>query len=283
MELQFTKMSGAGNDFIVFNASNQNLILSKEQIQLLCDRHFGIGADGILIIKSSEKSDFDLLYFNADGSSDVLCVNGARCAIMYAYKNKIISQKCNFSFINKIYNGEIVSNNLVKINLEYNPIVKLNQTLKIDEIELNYHYVDLGSKHIIIPYETLLNKLLKFYTEDEKFDRMNIEKIGKKLRFHNDFQPDGVNVNFVLKKEGNTLSIRTYERGVEGETHACGSGSISSAIVYSVINNLNPPIFIETRSKKIFEIDFKKTNNIFNNISLIGEASIIFEGKINLQ
>lgn len=283
MELQFTKMSGAGNDFIVFNAINQNIILSKEQIQFLCDRHFGIGADGILIIKFTEKSDFDLLYFNADGSGDVLCINGARCAIMYAYKNKIISQKCNFSFINRIYSGEILGNNLVKINLEYNPIVKLNQTLIIEEIELSYHYVDLGAKHIIIPYETRLNKLLKLYMEDEKFDRMNIEKIGKKLRFHNDFQPYGVNVNFVLRKEENTLSIRTYEKGVEGETLACGSGSISSAIVYSLINNLNPPIFIETRSKRVFEIDFKKTNNVFNNISLVGEASIIFEGKINLQ
>lgn len=287
MKIKFTKMTGAGNDFIVI--SSKNFQPESELIQTLCDRHFGVGADGVLIISKSKKADFKVRYFNSDGSGDALCINGARCAVMFAYLNGLSKKNTKFEFINKIFYARIIDRENVQIFLNYAPIIKLNLEVDLEDIILPCHYVDIGSKHLIVKWEvfkSLIKKsILNYELKNIKgsslnFNDFNIELIGRKLRFHKNFSPDGVNVNFVQKVNEKKFKIRTYERGVEGETLACGSGSISAAIALNNLNKIQPPIILITKSKKELTVDFQKINNEYQNISIIGHTERVFDGVV---
>lgn len=289
MKLKFTKMTGAGNDFIVI--SSKKFLPQTEVIQTLCDRHFGIGSDGVLIISKSNKVDFSVRYFNSDGSGDALCINGARCAVMFAYLNGLSKKNTKFEFINKIFHARIIDKKNVQIFLNYSPFLKLNIRVDLGNLILPCHYVDIGSKHLIVKWEVFkslvrkseLSDELKYITDSSlNFNDFNIELIGKKLRYHKNFNPDGVNVSFVQKVDERRFKIRTYERGVEGETLACGSGSISAAIVLNNLNKIQPPITLITKSKKELIIDFQRIKNEYQNISIIGHAEKVFDGMIEI-
>lgn len=279
MKLKFTKMTGAGNDFIVID--DQKFKPKPKLIQRLCDRHFGIGADGILWIQKSKIADFGVRYFNADGSGDTLCINGARCAVLYGFQNKMCKKKCRFEFIGKIFRAEILAGDQVKIFLDYSPKFDLDRKINLRSKIISVSYFDLGSKHIVIEWK----KLQELF--DEEFSSVNFEEFdiydfGKQLRFHPSFQPDGVNVNFIEKISEQFYKIRTYERGVEAETLACGSGSIASAIYVYLENKVTTPIKLETKSGRILEVDFEFLEGIIQNISIVGHTEKVFEGIIDL-
>lgn len=277
MKIIFEKFSGAGNDFIIIQ--KPEFVPEPTLIQKLCDRHFGIGADGVLLIDESKKADFRVRYFNSDGSGDALCVNGARCAVRFAFEKRLCPKKCTFEFIQKIFSAEIVDESNVKLFIDYSPLIYLNKEIDFINKKILVHFVDIGSKHLIIDWFDFKSKFSSILGENH-FESFDINYFGRSLRNHPLFFPDGVNVNFVRHIDEKKIRIRTYERGVEAETLACGSGSIASSLVINFLKNIEPPIEVITTSQKIFEIYFEKENNSFSNISIKGHAERVFEGVI---
>lgn len=287
-QYKFVKMSGAGNDFILFNGNEVQL--TAEQIKKFCDRHFGIGADGILFVSNSYENEFEVKYYNADGSGGVLCVNGARCAVRYAYDNKFIkNKKTKFGFIGETFSAEIIDD--VNVKLFLNPPKKIETDIFVDvnSLKVKGHLIDIGARHFVI----FINDIFEGRPSTIKFDSLNdidVFQIGRKLRYSSAFKPDGVNVNFIEITGKDSLSIRTYERGVENETLACGSGSVSSALTAFLLKNLKPPIKLTSKSSIVLIVDFSYLPRhsylvagrevIFSNISLTGPAVRTFEGQI---
>jgi diaminopimelate epimerase len=275
-DVRFTKVSGAGNDFILFDTLNHVVpMLSQEAIQKLCTRGLNVGADGILILSPSQKADFKLHYFNADGTSGMLCANAARCAVIYAKKYfDMIEDEISFECCGEIFSGRIVGRNLVEFYL--NDVTSLHETAAvIDDYELSLFYADTGAPHVVVEFSDLPED----YCVSASFDDFDINFIGKKIRNHSAFAPEGVNVNF-LSVEEEKIKIRSFERGVEGETLACGTGIVAAALYLSEKKGIASPLEIVSRSGKTFTVKFKKTEKGYTNISLIGEARIVYYGEI---
>lgn len=273
-KISFTKMSGAGNDFIIlknFPAISLNPVLIKK----LCDRRNGIGADGVINISSAENSDFKMNYFNADGSTGTLCGNGARCALRYVYDNGIAQKKLlNFISGEDYYSGEILDSGLVTFNLHSPGIIKRNFTIKLDKKEIKVSFADTGSPHAVI-FADAVNAYLG---EKISIDDYPVDTIGRAVRYNQAFAPGGANVNFVSVK-GEKLYIRTYERGVENETLACGTGSVAAAVISFLEKFVKSPVHLVTRSGDELVVDFRFVNDEFLNVSLTGPAKIIFTGE----
>lgn len=277
----FTKLSGAGNDFILFDLrSNPELSITSEIIQKICNRNIGIGADGVLLISESKKADFDLNYFNADGSSGAICANGARCAIYYSFVSGWVN-KNNVQFIinENFFSGEIIEDELVKFNLNSPSRMKFGFQIKISEQLVRASFVDTGSPHVVININDVLkNKknISSFFSDLNKFP---VLELGKEIRYHKDFQPEGVNANFI-QVENDIIKIRTYERGVENETLSCGTGTVAAAISAFKNYGIRPPINFIAKSGDKLTVNFGYENGRFSNISLTGPAKIIFKGEI---
>lgn len=281
--ISFIKMSGAGNDFIMIKSDDlKDFIMNKSAIEKLCDRHNGIGADGLIIMSISNSYDFEMNYFNADGSGGSLCGNGARCAMLFAKKNNWIkSSITRFISDNAEYSGEIISDELIKFNLASPTGLKLNFKVKAGNQLITAHYINTGSPHIIIFIDDILTGKNPF----EHFTNINdipVISLGREIRFLPEFSPGGVNVNFV-QLEGNTVKIRTYERGVEDETLACGTGSVASAIVANLLKNISLPVTLITRGNDKLLVTFDRQNQNFINVSLTGPVREIFTGSIQIN
>lgn len=277
-------MNGAGNDFILIDGSkNKSTLLTKEQISKLCNRRKGIGADGIIIISNSKDCDFIMKYFNSDGSTGSLCGNGARCAIQYAAdSSRLKNEKAVFQSNNEKYSGEIVNNGLVKFDLKSPAKVKLNFRIKASNQLIKANFADTGSPHVVIDIEEVLALPKDLNSRYRNIQNFPVLEVGKEIRYHKDFSPDGTNVNFVQIKNGEIL-IRTYERGVESETLSCGTGSVAAAIVTSVNKNLSSPIKLITWGGDEILVDFQKVGNRFERVSLTGPAKTVFTGSFNLE
>ena len=240
-KITFTKMSGAGNDFIVIDKKNNPFFSAEpELVKKLCKRRTGIGADGLITIQYDSEYDFSMNYFNSDGTTGALCGNGARCIIKYAYITKRLnSNETKFLFNDDIFTG-----------------IVYNQS----EIEFNLHSPnELGNN-------------------SDDIEKIPVNKLGRKIRYHKYFAPEGVNVNFIDVKNGSLL-IRTYERGVEEETLSCGTGAVSSAIIASLNEGTNPPVKLLTKSEEYLMVNFEFNNDEFNKLSLTGNAHVIYNGE----
>ena len=275
----FTKMSGAGNDFIVIDGSkNPGFQLNPEVISKLCDRRNGIGADGVISISDLENYDFKMDYYNSDGSTKTLCGNGARCAIKFAKSsNRLKNGKASFVANDDIYSGEILDAEIVKFNL--NTPKNISSNLRVDAAaqNINYYYADTGSPHVVIKIEEILKEPSNkdsFYTD---LNEVPVVEIGREIRYHKNFLPGGTNVNFI-KLSDNKILIRTYERGVEDETLACGTGAVASAIISSLFINIEPPVTLLTRGGDELIVNFKVERNNIMDLSLSGPAKIIYTG-----
>ncbi|MCX8057189.1 MAG: diaminopimelate epimerase [Ignavibacteria bacterium] len=280
MKIKFTKMCGAGNDFIVID--DKSFQPNEELIKRLCNRNFGIGADGILLISESNIADFSVRYFNSDGTGDALCINGARSAVLYCFLKNLCEKDCRFEFIGKVFNANVMDMNKVKVFFECTPIYEINKVINFHDTNIEVSFFDIGSKHIVIDWESFqMNlKLDEFSSLD--FENFDVNSIGRELRYHHAFFPSGVNVNFIKKLNENLFAIRTYERGVESETLACGSGSICSALFLYLAKKIQPPTQLLTRSEKILEVDFHFNDQDTLNVEIIGHAEKIFEGIIDI-
>ena len=269
-------MSGAGNDFVVLDKmQNPNLLIDENFVQNICDRRNGVGADGLITIEDSNNYNFVMNYYNADGSTGSLCANGARCAIRFANESgRLNGNKADFISNGEKYYGEVISNSEITFNLNSPAKIKYDDKVKAEGKLFNAHFADTGSPHIVIDLE-----------ENEGLFRslaeVPVEKLGREIRYSEDFAPDGTNVNFINVKNGK-LYIRTYERGVESETLACGTGSVAAAIICYVKHKLTLPMEIIPKSNEKLLVNFNIENSKVINLSLTGPAKIIFTGEMKI-
>lgn len=270
MELEFLKMSGAGNDFIVID--NRTGILpeaGREQLfRAWCQRGVGIGADGVLLVEPSVAADFRMRYYNADGREAETCGNGSRCIARFAYLRKIAGAQMRFETLAGTYEAQVCGEN-VAVRMSDAKKLRLEIPVEGEAFTGTVHFVNTGVPHAVILWEEL--------------ETAPVEKVGRWLRYHELFAPAGTNVNFISVTGPNSLSIRTYERGVEAETLACGTGSIASAIVAARLGHVAPPVTVKTRSGDHLKIDFHATDDGATNVLLEGPARVIFRGYVELR
>ena len=260
MKIHFHKYQATGNDFIIIDAREENIILSKENIQFLCHRHFGIGSDGLIIFQNEENADFSMQFFNPDGSSGMMCGNGGRSIVKFAADKGVIKDKCTFLAPDGLH--------FATINEDIISLKMINPTL-LQRFEDGF-YINTGTSHFVV------------FENDLK--AIDVIKKGRTLRYDERFLAyKGCNVNFVQEIENKNLRIQTYERGVEDLTLACGTGICAAALTYSVkkgLENANHTINISAQGGDL-QVEFeKKENNTFNNVHLIGQAKKVFEGEI---
>jgi diaminopimelate epimerase len=272
----FTKMSGAGNDFIVIDKNRiSSLHINKEFIQKICDRRNGIGADGLITIEDSVTHNFIMNYYNADGSTGSLCANGARCAILFASESGRLTGNTAKFISNEVeYKGEIISNSEIKFYLNPPKKIKYNFKIKAGGKLLNAHFADTGSPHIVIDINESENLLTSL-------DKVPVEALGREIRHLPEFSPGGTNVNFIDVNNG-VVKIRTYERGVETETFACGTGSVAAALICHITKKLSVPVQIIPKSNEKLFVNFDVENSKVRNLSLTGPAKVIFTGEIKI-
>lgn len=281
-EIYFYKLTGAGNDFVFIDMKqNPELTLTPLQIKKICDRRFGIGADGVIIIRDIKDYDFEMLYYNADGSTGSLCANGARCAIWFAGKtNRLKNGRAKFISNGVEYSGEVIRNELIKFNLNPPSKVKLNFRIKAANQLIKADYIDTGSPHVVIEISDVLKNSDIPFSNYKNISEFPVYQLGKEIRYHKDFAPDGTNVNFYLI-EDEKIYIRTYERGVEDETLACGTGAVATAISVFVNKKISPPISLITWGGETLIVNFDVENQKVSNVTLTGPAKFVFEGKIS--
>jgi diaminopimelate epimerase len=282
-ENSFYKLSGAGNDFVLFDLKeNKNLLLDGDLVQKLCDRRNGIGSDGIIMIDDSPDSDFIMTYYNADGSRGSLCGNGARCAIKFAqFSGRLLNSETTFTCEEVRYSGKTLDNGNIKFYLQ-------QPTGKIDDIyleaggyEMKAWYINTGSPHAVINVNDIKSDRL-LSGGSINLQELPVVPLGREIRHSEQFAPDGVNVNFIQMNEDRVF-IRTYERGVENETLACGTGSVASAIFINEVYNVPAPVTLITHGKDELVVEFTRNGQTVENLSLTGPAKIIFKGKISIS
>ncbi|MBF0120313.1 MAG: diaminopimelate epimerase [Desulfobacterales bacterium] len=269
--ITFYKMSGSGNDFIIID--NRNSIVSDIDLSVfakkVCKRKMSVGADGLILLENASNVDFKWQFFNSDGSRAEMCGNGARCAARFAYINKIASNSMSFQTDAGIVSA-YVSGDKVKIKMTDPFDLKIDFNVKIDNDMFNdilvTSSINTGVPHAVIEV-----------TDIEATDVFNL---GRLIRYHEMFQPAGTNVNFIQFKEDNTIVIRTYERGVEDETLACGTGSVAVALISASKYQNKSPINVLTRSGGYLTIHFKEKDGVFSDIYLEGDARIIYKAEL---
>ncbi|MEA3368970.1 MAG: diaminopimelate epimerase [Candidatus Ratteibacteria bacterium] len=265
MELNFTKMTGSGNDFIVID--NRSKILDGRESEIarqICRRKFSVGADGLLLIENSERADFRMRIFNPDGSEPEMCGNGARCTALYANLEHIASSKMNFETIAGVIFAEI-NDNSVRINMGKVKDLKLDLKLSLESGSKIVHYLNVGVPHAVLIEEAL---------ED-----IPVNEMGSRIRFHRQFHPGGTNVDFIELKDKETVQMRTYERGVEGETLACGTGAIASAVIAHLLKGLTSPVRVLTQSGEILTVYLEEEEGTLA-VALEGKTGLVYKGKI---
>lgn len=281
IKYSFTKMNGAGNDFIMFDLDKVKLPdLTPKRIRQICDRKFGIGADGVITIRQTENNKFSMIYYNADGSTGTLCGNGARCAVRFAHlTGKFVGEKVEFSANNIIYHAEI-SDNTVCFWLQ--PVTKIKTFIALEAMQKKIiaHYAFTGSPHIMVMVDTpeAAGNNTAF---TESLVDLDVDSYGRLLRHASGF-PEGVNVNFVSLKN-NQIHIRTFERGVEAETLACGTGSVASAVISHSLGLIQSPVTLVTRSGKLLQVGFSTVAGGYKEVTLTGPADVNFTGEIEIN
>lgn len=267
-QVKFFKMAASGNDFVVVD--NRDRIVSDPAAfaREVCERHRGIGADGVLLLKDSKKADYQMQILNSDGSEAEACGNGFRCVALFAHERLGFSATQRFESLSGIIEGR-VKGNRVRVRLQ-NPLgFKAKGELEVAGRKLHYSFLNTGVPHAVIFVEGI--------------EKIPVAEIGREIRFHSHFKPAGTNVNFVQITGPAALRVRTYERGVEAETLACGTGSTASAIVAAKAGLVEPPVSVKTQGGEVLTIDFEKNGEEIRGVFLEGEAEFVFEGVYPIQ
>ena len=277
----FTKLSGAGNDFVLFDSRiNSGLKLNPLKIRKICDRKYGVGGDGILLISDNPGVAFDVQYYNADGSGGSLCGNGARCAIYYCkISGRFGNELVNFTLNGTGYSGSVLEDRLVRFNLNPPGSLKYNIKFNTRNFKLNSSFIDTGSPHVVININDVLDNNSK--PAFRSIDDIPLFEIGREIRYSPEFAPGGTNVN-IIEIRNDVVYIRTYERGVENETLACGSGSVAAALLSNSAFGLESPVRLSTKGGSELLVHFKRGGGNFEEVSLTGPAEVIFSGELSI-
>jgi len=267
--VNFWKMNGAGNDFVVLDNRDNSLDLTGDQIARLCQRQRGIGADGLLAVEPAQNgADFRMRYYNADGGEAEMCGNGARCFAR---------------FVNRLEGGQLTSTRFetiagtieaeffgdqVRIQLSTPHSLKLNETLELDGVPHIVHSVNTGVPHAVVFVDDLAS--------------VEVKRFGAATRYHSHFAPKGTNANFVQVLGDSHIAIRTYERGVEDETLACGTGMVACAIIHHELNGASSPVRVQVAGGDTLEIGFiKSAQGSYEKVTLLGPADFTFSGTLS--
>jgi diaminopimelate epimerase len=269
--IEFFKMSGSGNDFILIDNRDQLVEAAigsqsvVDFVKAVCEAKVSLGADGLIMIQRSGKADFAWRFFNADGSEVEMCGNGGRCAARFAFIKGIAGAQMSFETLAGIIDAE-VKNDIVKLRLTDPFDLKTEEELLID-----------GQRHVVDSINTGVPHVVYFVEDVASFD---VFDVGRKTRYHDHYQPRGTNANFVEPVDRHTLKVRTYERGVEDETLACGTGSVASALVASWKGLVDGPVDIRVKSGETLRIYFERTPHGFEKVYLEGKAKVVCEGSL---
>lgn len=263
MVLEFHKYQGTGNDFIVLDNRDGKLAFDEAEIVRLCDRKFGIGSDGLILIEPSVSSDFAMVFYNPDGSKS-FCGNGSRCAVHFAHQLGMVNHSCVFEAIDGLHKATIAGN---QVSIAMKPVASL------ERLNESTFFVNTGSPHVV---------QFVSHAADE-----DVVQKGREIRYSALFSPNGTNVNFVEKTTDSSIFVRTYERGVENETLSCGTGVTACALAFAQKSIEEYPTFLLSQVKVntpggALEVSWKKTlEGGFEEVILSGPAVHVFSGKIN--
>ncbi len=271
-ELHFMKMSGAGNDFIMIDNYDGKIKITPKEIEKICDRHHALGADGVLIVEEppSDEYDFYMRYYNSDGSEAEMCGNGARCIARFAYIKQHAADKMRFLAKDGEHYAEVKKDGSVKVGMIEPYDIRKNVTVN----SIKGAFINTGVPH--------------FVTEVKDITKVDVKNIGREIRFHKNFAPKGTNVDFVQAKgtnvnfvqaKGHGLLIRTYERGVEDETLACGTGAVAAAVIMHLTKNIKKPVIVFACGGEL-KVHFDAKADKISNVFLEGSAKKIAEGEI---
>jgi diaminopimelate epimerase len=263
-QLKFSKYSGAGNDFILIDNRDEDFPMHREGIiPGMAARRISIGADGVILLENSSKADFKMRIFNSDGSEAEMCGNGARCLIAFARKLGIEKEKYTFETKEKILHARYVD---ADIEIEMGPPadIKMNMSVNAQKRDWEVHFINTGVPHAVI------------FVDD--INGIDVVGIGREIRYSQTFKPKGTNVDFVEIYDEDYIKIRTYERGVEDETLACGTGMTAAAIISNKVKGVEKPVWILVRSNDILRVSFENEGNSYKDVTLRGPATLIYDG-----
>lgn len=259
-------MVASGNDFIVLGFASSRVRELKDLAKKMCDRKYGIGADGLLVLKKTKVADVRMRVFNTDGSEAEMCGNGARCVALW-FRSKMGARSSNLKIETRagIIGAEVSGNN-ARIRLTEPKGIKLDVPIQANGRTLRVHFINTGVPHAVIFVEGL--------------NKIDVAGLGRQIRYHKRFSPKGTNVDFVEILSEGSISLRTYERGVEDETLACGTGSVASALLYAMRYPLcAKPVLVHTKSKEILKVYFDRDGQNFRNVWLEGKTKIVYKGE----
>jgi diaminopimelate epimerase len=266
--IQFYKMSGCGNDFIIID--NRAPVIAEKDITAfivgVCRRKMSVGADGIILIENSDTVDFKWRFYNSDGSLAEMCGNGARCVARFAYMNGITGPDMSFETLAGVVSASVSETGLVKIRMTDPLNLVLDRSLMLKSGKYAVSSVNTGVPHVIMVVEDI--------------NQTPVKEMGKEIRFHPDFAPAGTNANFVSIQPDNIVAVRTYERGVEDETLACGTGCVASALITARKFALPSPVTLLTRSGGYLRIYFNHHRETFSDVYLEGDARLIYRAEL---
>jgi diaminopimelate epimerase len=273
MTIPFYKYQGTGNDFVMIDQRTTQYLTRKDTqiINHLCDRRFGIGADGLILLqnaqntegpphaeKSEKPYDFEMVYFNADGSESTMCGNGGRCLVAFAQFLKVFDTECVFKAIDGAHDAKINADGWVELKMI---------DVKNIEVGSDYFLMNTGSPHYVVFAEDLTD--------------INVYENGRAIRYSDRFAKEGVNVNFVEIRKDGSIEVATYERGVEDETFSCGTGVTAAAISYFLKNGTSNQVPIKTKGGDLAVRFRKNTEGVFENVWLCGPATQVYKGEVN--
>lgn len=257
MKIPFTKYQATGNDFVLIDNRNNQYTFTTEQIEQICNRRFGVGADGLMLIEKHPSLDFNLVYYNSDGSQS-LCGNGSRAAVAMAATLGLLKNKTTFNAFDGAHEAEFLPNGIIRLKM--NPVTDVKQSG-------TDYFIHTGSPHYV---QVVPNA-----------EKINVVEAGRKIRYSEAYKPGGTNVNFIQLLDNNTIFVRTYERGVEDETFSCGTGVTAAALAAS-FHGYKSPVHIKVKGGDL-EVEFEtRQAGTFHEIFLIGPAKIVFEGTLSI-
>lgn len=259
MNVKFYKYQGTGNDFVIIDNRAMAYCFTTAQIAFLCNRRFGIGADGLMLLQSKSGVDFEMIYYNSDGNESTMCGNGGRAMIRFANDLKITGESCHFDAIDGIHLGKLNNDNTISL--------KMTAVHEIKQENVAY-ILDTGSPHYVVFRENIA--------------AINVKEAGAAIRYSPPFSQHGINVNFAEITAENKLAVRTYERGVEDETLSCGTGTVAAVLAFAEKNQIKATeVNVNVPGGKL-SVSFEKTIDGYKNIWLTGPAEKVFEGEIIL-
>jgi len=257
MQINFYKYQGTGNDFVIIDDRGINIDLNEDQVAHICNRKFGIGADGLIFLRTEEGYDFRMVYYNSDGKESSMCGNGGRCIARFANDLNMMSGKTHFIAIDGPHKAIVMED---EVSLQMSNVVSI-------EYEDENYVLNTGSPHYVIFNDDVM--------------ALNIIPSALEVRYNETYKDEGINVNFVQEEKEGEILMRTYERGVEGETLSCGTGVTAAAIAYAEKNNWSDNVLVRTKGGDL-NVSFEKDQERFKNIWLSGPAEFVFKGNFKI-